>query len=105
MKIGELSEKILAAYALKALPSHEIIENAIDKVIEDYDFEPEGESLTNQDIVFKEVTKIYTIFQQMVNLCNEVAHSDLSPLDLGTLIKDTNEIILVSIIDIVIKFT
>lgn len=38
----------------------------------------------------------------MVNLCNEVAHSDLSPFDLATLIKDTNEIMLVNI-KIVIK--
>lgn len=72
------------------------MENAIEKAISDYNTST-GNSLTNQDVFYREVSKIHRGLQELVNCCEDSAHSDLSPTQIAQVVHDTNEIILVSL--------
>ncbi|KAJ8925587.1 hypothetical protein NQ315_009427 [Exocentrus adspersus] len=91
--LGELSEKITASVILKSLPNSLIMENAIEKAIQYFDASP-GNSLTNQDIFYREVSKVHKGIQELVNCCEESAHSDLNPTQVAQVVHDTNEIVL-----------
>ncbi|XP_018569025.1 nuclear pore complex protein Nup133 [Anoplophora glabripennis] len=91
--LGELSEKITAAIVLKSLPNSLIMENAIEKAIQHFDITP-GNGLTNQDIFYREVSKVHKGIQELVNCCEDSAHSDLSPTQVAQVVHDTNEIVL-----------
>lgn len=74
------------------------MENAIEKAITHFNTSP-GNSLTNQDVFYREVSKVHRVIQELVNCCEESAHSDLSPIQVAQVVHDTNEIVLVSIQD------
>lgn len=93
--LGEYSEKIVAAMSLKSLPTNEVIDNAIENVVKVYEGQFD-DNLTSQDIFYKDIPKIYTVFQEMVSICNTAVHSDLSVQEAAILIKNTNDVILVS---------
>lgn len=95
--LGEMSEKICAAIVLKSLPNSLILENAIEKSIKSYETEP-GNGLTNQDVFYREVSKIHKGLQELVNCCEDTAHSDLNITEVAQIVHDTNEIVLVSIL-------
>lgn len=90
-----MSEKNCAAIVLKSLPNSLILENAIEKAIKSYQTEP-GNGLTNQDIFYREVSKIQTGIQELINCCEDTAHSDLNITQVAQIVHDTNEIVLVS---------
>lgn len=92
-----MSEKICAAIILKSLPNSLILENAIEKTIDSYETEP-GNGLTNQDVFYREVSKVHKGIQELVNCCEDTAHSDLNPLQVAQIVCDTNEIVLVKIL-------
>ncbi|KAK5648850.1 hypothetical protein RI129_003742 [Pyrocoelia pectoralis] len=98
--LGELPEKIAAAISLKRIGSNEVFEKAVDMSINDSEVSTET-GLTKQDILFSEVRTIYKILQELVNRCDQVAHSDLNPSQVVALIKDTNDILLVALKDII----
>ncbi|CAH1116722.1 unnamed protein product [Phaedon cochleariae] len=91
--LGEFSEKITAAIVMKSLPNSLLIENALEKAIEHFETEP-GNGLTNQDVFYREVTKVQRGIQEIVNCCEDSAHSDLSPAQVAQIVHDTNEIVL-----------
>lgn len=91
-----MSEKICAAIVLKSLPNSLILENAIEKAIKSYETEP-GNGLTHQDVFYREVSKIHVGIQEVVNCCEDTAHSDLTFAQVAQIVHDTNEIVLVSI--------
>ncbi|XP_072378626.1 nuclear pore complex protein Nup133 [Diabrotica undecimpunctata] len=100
--LGEYVEKISAAIILKSLPNNLLLENAIEKALDNYETEP-CNSLTNQDVFYREVSKVYTVIQELANCCEDAAHSDLSPAQIAQNVHDTNEIIL-TVINEVIQF-
>ncbi|XP_049818107.1 nuclear pore complex protein Nup133 isoform X2 [Aethina tumida] len=91
--LAELSEKIIAAIILKSLPVSLILENAIENAIKDSDIERDN-GLTNQDIFYREVSKVEKCIQELANLSEDVAHSNLNPEEIVQHIYDSNEIIL-----------
>lgn len=92
---GEFSEKLIAAKSLKSITDNvDIIDKAIDNLVNDDRDEFDG-TLTNQDIFYKNIPKIYTVIQEMISICNKSIHSDLSVQETVVLIKNTNEVILV----------
>ncbi|KAJ8941363.1 hypothetical protein NQ314_010426 [Rhamnusium bicolor] len=86
-------KKITAAIVLKSLPNSLILENAIEKAIEHFESEP-GNGLTNQDIFYREVSKVHRGIQELVTCCEDSAHSDLNPAQVAQIVHDTNEIVL-----------
>ncbi|XP_057660912.1 nuclear pore complex protein Nup133 [Diorhabda carinulata] len=100
--LGECLEKISAAIICKSLPNNILLENAIEKAIINFESEP-GNGLTNQDIFYREVSKVHTVIQELSNCCEDSAHSDLSPIEIAQNVHDTNEIIL-TVINEVIQF-
>ncbi|KAJ8938499.1 hypothetical protein NQ318_005163 [Aromia moschata] len=98
--LGELSEKITAAIVLKSLPNSLLLENAIEKAIEGSDTRP-GNGLTNQDIFYREVSKVHRGIQELVNCCEDAAHSDLSPGQVAQVVHDTNEIVLTALNEVI----
>ncbi|VEN43093.1 unnamed protein product [Callosobruchus maculatus] len=91
--VAELAEKITAAIVLKSLPNSLILENAIEKAISYFSSEPKN-GLTNQDVFYREVEKVYRGIQELANCCEETAHSDLGPGQIAQVVHDTNEIML-----------
>lgn len=87
-------EKNTAAIILKSLPNNLLLENAIEKAIVNFESEP-ANGLTNQDVFYREVSKVHTAIQELANCCEDAAHSDLSPAQVAQNVHDTNEIILV----------
>lgn len=81
--------------ALKNIPNNAQLAKAIKRAVEDCGIEPEN-GLSHQDIFYKEVTKVYRGVQKLVCICEEAAHSDLNPTEFAGLLRETNEIILVS---------
>lgn len=91
--LGEFLEKNTAAIILKSLPNNLLLENAIEKAIVNFESEP-ANGLTNQDVFYREVSKVHTAIQELANCCEDAAHSDLSPAQVAQNVHDTNEIIL-----------
>ncbi|XP_023018139.1 nuclear pore complex protein Nup133 [Leptinotarsa decemlineata] len=91
--LGELSEKITAAVVMKSLPNSLIMEEALEKSIAYFQTEP-GNGLTNQDVFYREVSKVQRGIQELVNCCEDSAHSDLNPAQIAQVVNDTNEIVL-----------
>ncbi|KAG5890186.1 hypothetical protein JTB14_010650 [Gonioctena quinquepunctata] len=91
--LGELLEKITAAVVMKSLPNSLIMEEALEKAIVHYKTET-GNGLTNQDVFYREVSKVQRGIQELVNYCEDSAHSDLSPPQVAQIVHDTNEIVL-----------
>ncbi|CAH0552008.1 unnamed protein product [Brassicogethes aeneus] len=98
--IGELSEKITAAIVLKMLPNSLILDSAVEKAIQGYDFQP-GNGLTNQDIFFREVSKVHRCIKELTANSEDVAHSDMSPQQVVQHINDTNDIILSTLNEVI----
>lgn len=70
---------------------NDIINKAIQKTIKLND-----NSLSHQDLFFRKITNIHSIFHVLVNNCMEAAHSDSDPIEVASMLNKTNEIILVS---------
>lgn len=94
---GEFSEKLVAAITLKNLPANETLISGIKASVKDIEFQLVN-GLAHQDLFFKEVTKTYKLFQELSDLCEDAAHSDLDPANVAQQISDTNEIFLVCFI-------
>lgn len=91
--IGDLTEKVVAAITLKDISSDEILERCIEKAIDTRsDFENE---LTNQDVFFREITRISRGLQQINAYSEEVANSALNLTEIAETIRKCNELLLV----------
>ncbi|KAK4884014.1 hypothetical protein RN001_000285 [Aquatica leii] len=97
--LGEFFEKIIAGITLKQHSHSSVLTKAIDNYITDSEV-PKEHGLTKQDILFSKVTQIHQILQELVNRCDEAAHSDLNPMEAIELVKETNNIILSVLKDI-----
>lgn len=53
------------------------------------------DGLTNQDIIYRTVTNVHRVLQELVNVCDEFVHSSINPSDGARLIADVNNILLV----------
>lgn len=91
--LSEFSEKVVAAIQLKSFPSEQILDKAIDRAVEGIEIDSEF-GLTNQDVFYSTVDRIYKCFQELVNGCSEIVHSDMNPSEISSTISKTNNIIL-----------
>ena len=93
--LGELAEKIVAAITFKNMANNNILEKAIEKAVAESDTRPEN-GLTFQDVFFREITQVHKGVQELVNYCEDISHSNMTPAQIVEVIHDTNEIVLVS---------
>ncbi|KAK9884080.1 hypothetical protein WA026_005018 [Henosepilachna vigintioctopunctata] len=91
--LAELSEKVIAAIHLKSQETFQILEKAIDKSVEGIVVDTEF-GLTNQDVFYTKVVYIYKGLQELVNYCDEIAHSDMNPTEISSVITKCNGVIL-----------
>ncbi|XP_025830293.1 nuclear pore complex protein Nup133 [Agrilus planipennis] len=91
--LGELAEKLTVAIALKSSEAGPILDYAIEKAVGGPNVE-HLDGLTNQDVFYREVNKIHRGLQELVNRCEDAAHSDLDPGEVAVLICETNDLLL-----------
>lgn len=92
--LGELSEKLVAALALKNIAANPLLENAIGRATEAEIAEMEYR-LSHQDVFYREVTRVHRVMKELAACCEEAAHSDLNPKEVAGTIVDANDVMLV----------
>lgn len=86
---------MVAAIALKNIPSEDILEKCIERAVGD-EVDPDG-GLTHQDLYFRQVSKINRGLQQINIYSEEIANSAQNPVEIAETIRKCNEILLVSL--------
>ncbi|KAJ9592509.1 hypothetical protein L9F63_015826, partial [Diploptera punctata] len=102
--LGEHAEKLVAAITLKSLRTNQngVIEAGIKYVIAERDEKPSG-GLTNQDLFYREVTKVHQLIQVLTKRMEDCVHSDRRPQEIATMIEEANTVIL-AVLQEVIQF-
>ncbi|XP_017772484.1 PREDICTED: nuclear pore complex protein Nup133 [Nicrophorus vespilloides] len=91
--LGEHSEKIVAAVAMKTIPYEGILKKAIENVARTIPINSDS-GLTSQDVFYRQVTNIYKVAQEVTNICDEAAHSDMNPIEVAKLLNEANSVLL-----------
>lgn len=77
---------------MKNLPKKDLLEKAIDAVVMNSKTKPTN-GLTNQDIFFREISQVHKGIHELVNICEDVAHSNATQTFIIETISEANEIL------------
>ncbi|XP_030748548.1 nuclear pore complex protein Nup133 [Sitophilus oryzae] len=92
-RLAEFAEKNTAAIVMKGLPITYMFETTLGSVVKHYNTET-GSNLSNQDIFFREVSRIHEGINCLSKICEDIAHSGSGPMNVSAAIQEANSIIL-----------
>ncbi|KAH1023482.1 hypothetical protein HUJ04_012680 [Dendroctonus ponderosae] len=91
--LGELAEKNTAAIIMKSLPLGVVLEDSIKRAVKNYT-KAEKSVLSEQDIFFREVTRIQEGILCCAEVCENACHSAMQPEAVARTLHEGNQIIL-----------